>query len=410
MLAEAFDSFILDSDGVVYIGESLLPGVAETLEGLYTLGKEVVFITNDPYPSTGELVQRFRKKGLMVGERDVVAITRVMSRILVSRGVQSVYVLGSSGLREEIERAGLRVTVDKPQAVAVGYHPDLTLGEYTQAARMIAEGALFLGANRDCAYPTSTGLAPAAGAFIRTLEVATGKRAICAGKPSPFIFHEALSRFTKHARVAVVGDMPDIDMVGAHQVGLSGILISSTQPQFPSSRDYRIPQATIRTLGELFAENISYDPWVRPSHPWPETVAPAVGALIMDTHGKVCLVKRTDSGIWALPTGWVERGESTEEAVVREVREETGYEVAVKDLIGVYSLPEEMTVEYPDGRCVQCVTVCYFCEHIGGRGIPDGREVSECIFFPPDTLPEPMVNTHRHWIETVRGKFSDPPR
>ncbi len=405
MLVEEFDAFILDSDGVVHIGENLLSGVSETIERLKENGKEVVFITNDPGPSTRELVYRYREMGLAVGEKDVVSLTGVMSRLLLTKKIRYVYALGSAGLQEELEKAGLLLREKNAQAVAVGYHPHLTLEEYAQAAYMIGEGALFLGSNRDLSYPTPKGFAPAAGAFVRALEMATGKLAICAGKPSSYIFHEALSRFTPHARVAVVGDMPDIDIVGAHQVGLNGILVSSEHTQFPSSKDYRLPQATIRALSELFAEHIPFHPWVRPAYPWPEKVAPAVGALILDNHGKVCLVKRTDSGIWALPTGWVERGESTEEAVVREVREETGYEVSVKNLLGVYSLPEDMTVEYPDGQCVQFVTVCYCCKIVGGSCMPDPREVQKCLFFPLDKLPECLVRSHRKWIEKVRGEM-----
>ena len=68
-------------------------------------------------------------------------------------------------------------------------------------------------------------------------------------------------------------------------------------------------------------------------------IRPAVAAVIHNGDGRILLQRRSDNGLWGLPGGSVEIGESVRDAIVREVREETGLTVEVLRLIGVYSDP-----------------------------------------------------------------------
>jgi ADP-ribose pyrophosphatase YjhB (NUDIX family) len=108
----------------------------------------------------------------------------------------------------------------------------------------------------------------------------------------------------------------------------------------------------------------------------------------------ILLMKRSDNEHWGLPGGYVEPGESVTVATQREVREETGYEIEVGRLIGIYSDPVSQVVEYPDRRRVQIVNLCF--EAIAGSqgdlGTPD--ETLELGFFGTDALPKPFVPIH----------------
>ncbi|MEK4700170.1 NUDIX domain-containing protein [Solibacillus sp. FSL R7-0668] len=73
------------------------------------------------------------------------------------------------------------------------------------------------------------------------------------------------------------------------------------------------------------------------------------GALIKDTKGRILLQKRSDYGDWGLPGGAMEPGESIEETMIREVREETGISVEAYDFLSVYT-GERMMYKYPDGN------------------------------------------------------------
>jgi ADP-ribose pyrophosphatase YjhB (NUDIX family) len=92
-------------------------------------------------------------------------------------------------------------------------------------------------------------------------------------------------------------------------------------------------------------------------------VTPNVGgeAAIFDDDGRILLMKRTDDGTWCLPCGFVDPGESPAEAAVREAEEETGLDVRVADLIGVYHCSPNATTS-PHGH----VAIAYLCEREGG--------------------------------------------
>ena len=89
-------------------------------------------------------------------------------------------------------------------------------------------------------------------------------------------------------------------------------------------------------------------------------------AAIFDEHGRIFLTRRTDNGQWCLPGGGMESGESVAEACEREVREETGLQVRIKRLVGVYSHSDQLVV-YPDGNKAHIVALHFEAEIISGR-------------------------------------------
>ena len=123
-------------------------------------------------------------------------------------------------------------------------------------------------------------------------------------------------------------------------------------------------------------------------------IRPGVSALIHTAEG-VLLQRRSDNQLWGLPGGGVEPGESVSQAVVREVREETGLEVTPVRLIGVYSAPEnDQIVTYPDGNVIHYVSTSFECRIVGGT-LACGTESLELGWFDPDRLPAELVPMHR---------------
>lgn len=103
-------------------------------------------------------------------------------------------------------------------------------------------------------------------------------------------------------------------------------------------------------------------------------------AVIFDeAREKVLLTKRADNGLWCLPGGGVDPGESVEETIIREVQEETGLTIRVVRLVGVYSDPDSLVV-YNEQTAVQIVALNFETEIIGGEpGLSD--ETSDWGYF-----------------------------
>jgi len=94
---------------------------------------------------------------------------------------------------------------------------------------------------------------------------------------------------------------------------------------------------------------------------------PGASALVFDeAREKILLTRRADNGRWCLPGGGMDPGESAAEACAREVLEETGLEVQVTKLVGVYTTPD-LLIEYPDGNKIQPVAFSFEVEITGGK-------------------------------------------
>lgn len=110
---------------------------------------------------------------------------------------------------------------------------------------------------------------------------------------------------------------------------------------------------------------------------------------------ELLLMRRSDNGHWGLPGGYVEPGESVSQAAAREVLEETGVRIRLGRLVGVYSEPERQVIEYPDGRRIQAVNLCFEAFPEGAAGAPTTpHETLATGYFPHDGLPDPFVPIH----------------
>lgn len=125
---------------------------------------------------------------------------------------------------------------------------------------------------------------------------------------------------------------------------------------------------------------------------------PSVAAIIRNGDGAVLLQRRSDNGLWGLPGGSVEIGESVSVAIVREVREETGLVVEVDRLVGVYSEPSFQIFRYRDGNVVHYINTLMTCRIVGGT-LQTCDESLELKFFDPARLPGDMLRTHRIRVE-----------
>jgi 8-oxo-dGTP pyrophosphatase MutT (NUDIX family) len=123
-------------------------------------------------------------------------------------------------------------------------------------------------------------------------------------------------------------------------------------------------------------------------------VRPSVSAVMFDRRGRLLLQQRSDGRQWGLPGGSMEVGESAVQAVVREVREETGLRVTVRRVVGVYSEPRLQIVRYPNGTVWHYVNVCFECAVRGGE-LTTCDETLDLAWVSPRRLPRTLLPNHR---------------
>ena len=114
------------------------------------------------------------------------------------------------------------------------------------------------------------------------------------------------------------------------------------------------------------------------------SVVPSVVAMVHDEQGRVLMIQRSDNGRWALPGGGHDPGESISETVVREVREETGIDVEVVDVTGIYTDPGHV-LAYDDGEVRQQFSICFRTRPIGGQ-LRTSSETTQVRWVSPADL------------------------
>ncbi|PXY20762.1 NUDIX domain-containing protein [Prauserella muralis] len=121
-----------------------------------------------------------------------------------------------------------------------------------------------------------------------------------------------------------------------------------------------------------------------PAAPRANSIVPAVTAIVRNDAGELLMIERTDNGLWAVPGGAQDIGERLTDTVVREVREETGIDVEVTGLSGLYTDPRHV-IAYDDGEVRQEFSVCFHARPIGGQA-RTSTESRQVHWVPPDTI------------------------
>ena len=225
-LAQQHDCLVLDLDGTVFRGREPTPGAVETLAAVES---RILFVTNNASRSAGQVAEHLRELGFTAEPRDVVTSAQSAARLLAEQLPQGVNVLviGTDSLAAEVSGVGLvpvRQWSEAPVAVVQGHSPDTGWSNLAEAALAIRSGVLWIAANVDKTLPSERGLLPGNGSMVAALRTATDRDPQVAGKPSPVLMADALSRGDFHTPL-VVGDRLDTDIEGANAAQLPSLMV-----------------------------------------------------------------------------------------------------------------------------------------------------------------------------------------
>jgi 4-nitrophenyl phosphatase len=224
---------VFDLDGVVYLGDTPIPGAVESLDALSRAGHALYYLTNNSTRSRRNYADKLTGMGIPTSPDQVVTSAYATGLYLRSLGAEgkSVFVVGESGLRAEMELAGLRVRELEDPApadfVVAGLDRELTYAKLCRAHHEITlRGAVFVATNRDPTYPMEAGEIPGGGAIVAPIECSTGVHGATIGKPEPHAWLLILQLAgAKPSQALMVGDRPSTDIRGARQVGLHTVLV-----------------------------------------------------------------------------------------------------------------------------------------------------------------------------------------
>lgn len=139
-----------------------------------------------------------------------------------------------------------------------------------------------------------------------------------------------------------------------------------------------------------------------PEAPAANSLVPAASAVVADEQGRILVARRRDNDLWTIPGGAMEPGESIAQTAAREVKEETGIDVEITGLVGIYSDPRHV-VEYSDGEVRQQFSICFVCAPRSSE-TATSDETSEIRWIAPEALDDlemhPSIQLRiRHHLE-----------
>lgn len=230
-LNELYDAMLLDLDGVVYIGSRAVPAAPEAVGKARSAGTRVAFVTNNAGRTPARVAENLTALGVDAVPEDVVTSAEAAARLVADRYPEGsdVLVVGDTGLRQAVHRAGMRpVTVASDSVVAVvqGYSRTMSRDLLDQGALAVSRGAFYVAGNADATAPSEWGLTPGNGSFVQVIRHATGVDPVVAGKPMRPL-HEEGKRRTGARNPLIVGDRLDTDIESAVLHGAAGMLVLS---------------------------------------------------------------------------------------------------------------------------------------------------------------------------------------
>ncbi len=209
-LSEAYDTALLDLDGVVYAGGEAIAHAVDSLATAREGGMRLAYVTNNALRTPDAVAGHLTELGIPTGVDDVITSAQAVAR-LISEQVPAgsrVLVIGGEGLQVALRERGLEPVDsadDEPVAVAQGYGgPDLVWSRFAEACYAIARGVPWFASNTDLTIPSARGIAPGNGAAVEVVRIATGAEPQVAGKPLPPMHKETILR-TGAERPLVVG-------------------------------------------------------------------------------------------------------------------------------------------------------------------------------------------------------------
>lgn len=282
-----YDTFLFDCDGVLWLGNHLLPYTKEFLDTLTKLGKQAIFVTNNSTKSRLQYTKKFASFGVTVKEEQIftsgyASAIYVRDFLKLQPGKDKVWVFGESGIADELSKMGYeslggvdpRLETDFDASTSpflingldesvtaviagldhnINYHKLAITLQYLQQ-----EKVHFVGTNVDSTFPQKGFTFPGAGSMVESLAFSSGRRPAYCGKPNMNMLNTIVSAFNlDKSKCCMVGDRLNTDMKFGVEGKLGGTLlvlsgIETEERALEISEEHVNPKFFAEKLGDIY--------------------------------------------------------------------------------------------------------------------------------------------------------------
>lgn len=245
---------LIDMDGVVYGGDTLIPGADIFINGLVTNSVPFMFMTNNSQRTPLEVVRKLARLGITVTEKHVYTSAMATGKFLQSQiPGGTAYVLGEGGMLSSLHDHGIILVDSDPDFVVLGEGRNFTLEMVQRAVDMILAGAKFITTNRDPSPKKKGWNNLGIAATTAMIEEATGVKAFVVGKPGPVMMRSARKALgLETAETTIIGDTMDTDIQGGVQMGYKTILVLSGITKQEDFKKYAFkPDMVVNSVNEI---------------------------------------------------------------------------------------------------------------------------------------------------------------
>ncbi|MHC1604989.1 MAG: HAD-IIA family hydrolase [Candidatus Methanofastidiosia archaeon] len=222
-------SYLIDLDGVVYIGEEPINAAIDFINALIDNDVPLLFLTNNSTKTPTDYRIKLARFGIGVDDSRIVTSAEV-----TAMHIKNIYpsarahVVGEKGLISALKKKKIKIVQKDPTHVVVGWDRRFTYEKMKKACLFIRKGADFIATNRDNTFPSLEGIIPGAGAIVSSIEVSSGVSPLVIGKPNTIIFDYAISKLgVEKNSIVMMGDRLDTDIFGANNAGIKSILVTT---------------------------------------------------------------------------------------------------------------------------------------------------------------------------------------
>lgn len=241
-----YAAYVFDLDGTLYLGDELLPGVAETVAALREAGARIVFLTNKPLELPAHYAAKLTALGIPAVADEVVSSTDALLRWLRGHAAGArIFPVAEPLVVGLLRDAGWEVTDDPTRVdlVVVSFDRTFDYAKLLTAYRAVRNGARIVATNPDPYCPTPDGGLPDCAAMLAAIETATGARAeATVGKPSRHMAETLLERLDLPAAdTLLVGDRLLTDVRMGREAGMAAALVLTGATSAAEAASAEIP-------------------------------------------------------------------------------------------------------------------------------------------------------------------------